>query len=398
MEQIEIRPIQGRDELDACFDLWATVFPENRAFFQQRLDYDPNYTEETTWIAKVNGELAAAVQLFLYETSLDGCILKVGGIGNVATLPAYRGRSLTQLILQRQSMWMKRKGIDLSLLFTGINPFYEKVGWDTVLHTSYNLETSKALSFISAKKGMEPSYTIEPFEPHQLDQVNAIYESFSPLYFGPAIRTADYWEGQLNWLKEAPEEFQVALEEQQVVAYLRVKKGRDAGLEITEACYKPGHESACLALVEDVLLKKNEVKQLKAELPKSHALTSFFIEGGAECRDESYAMWKIMDLTALFTKLKEVFFKRLQAASLERNVGIPSPLLIQSGGQEVLLHLRHDSVEVQDPEEHLTYQGFYKRKPVELLSDLINGSPFEEPIIKTLFPNREAAFWKTDTF
>lgn len=398
MEQIEIRPIQGRDELDACFDLWATVFPENRAFFQQHLDYDPNYTEETTWIAKVNGELAAAVQLFPYETLLDGCILKVGGIGSVATLPAYRGRSLTQLILQRQTKWMKRKGFDLSLLFTGINPFYEKVGWDTVLHTSYNLETSKVHPFISAKRGRGPCYTIEPFEPHRLEQVKAIYESFSPLYFGPAIRTPDYWEGQMNWLKEKPEEFQVALENQQVVAYLRVKEGRDLCLEITEACYKPGHESACLALVEDVLMKKPEVKHLKAALPKSHALTSFLIEGGAEPGEESYAMWKIVDLSALFSKLKEVFLKRLQASSLKRDVEIPTPLLIQSGGQEVLLLLRHDSVEVQEPGEHLTYQGFYKRKPAELLSDLINGSPIEEPIIKTLFPNREAAFWRTDTF
>ncbi|HET6872234.1 MAG TPA: hypothetical protein VFH42_04515, partial [Sporolactobacillaceae bacterium] len=256
----------------------------------------------------------------------------------------------------------------------------------------------KALPFISAKKGTGPSYTIEPFEPHRLEQVKAIYESFSPLYFGPAIRTPDYWEGQLNWLKEKPGEFQVALEDQQVVAYLRVKEGRDLCLEITEACYNPGHESACLALVEDVLMKKPGVKHLKAALPKSHALTSFFIEGGAERREESYAMWKIVDLSALFTKLKKVFFKRLQASSMERDVGISSPLLIQSGDQEVLLHLRHDSVEVLEPEEHLTYQGFYKRKPAELLSDLINGSPIEEPIIKTLFPNREAAFWRTDTF
>jgi predicted acetyltransferase len=397
LERIEIRPIQNRDELEVCIDLWATVFPENQAFFQERLDFDPSYSEETTWLAKVNEKIVAAVQIFPYYTSLDGLRLKVGGIGNVATLPEYRGRSLTQLILQRQSEWMARNGYDLSLLFTGINQFYEKVGWETVPHTSYTLDAQKGLKVVQTILGLEPSYTVKPYEPIFLDQIKEVHESFITSYFGPTIRTPDYWTGQLKWLNEEPGEFLVALDKDQAVAYLRVKK-RDATIEITEGCYKAEHESALFSLVEEVLIKEPDCKRLRGAVPRNHALYSFFVEAGAEAAEETYAMWKILNVPLLFTKLREVFSKRLQEHPLEAVHALQSPILIQSGGKEILLKINNGFVDVQPPTDILKYQLLYKRKPADLLSDLINGVPSDHPTIKTLFPLNDYLFWKTDSF
>jgi predicted acetyltransferase len=71
------------------------------------LDYDKAYSMETTWVALVNGVVAAAIQIFPFQIRWGSVELKVGGIGNVATLPEYRSRGLAQQILHRQSSFMK---------------------------------------------------------------------------------------------------------------------------------------------------------------------------------------------------------------------------------------------------------------------------------------------------
>ncbi|MDA8206843.1 MAG: GNAT family N-acetyltransferase, partial [Thermaerobacter sp.] len=82
---IEVRQIVNRTELEQCYDIWGSVFPEERAFFQERLDYDRSYQLETTWIAAVDGVIASAMQIFPYVARYGIAQLRVGGIGSVAT-------------------------------------------------------------------------------------------------------------------------------------------------------------------------------------------------------------------------------------------------------------------------------------------------------------------------
>jgi len=65
LEKIEVRAVRSKDELNEAYDLWGEVFPEDRSFFQERLDFDNSYDLNTTWIAKVNGDVAASVQFSL---------------------------------------------------------------------------------------------------------------------------------------------------------------------------------------------------------------------------------------------------------------------------------------------------------------------------------------------
>ncbi|MEK3724683.1 GNAT family N-acetyltransferase [Paenibacillus sp. FSL H8-0034] len=129
METIHIRTIHSRKELEQIYDVWDTVLPRGKSFFQERLEYDNAYSTDTTWIAVIDGVIAAAVQLFTLRIRFGSLELKLGGIGNVSTLPEYRKRGLAQRILRRQSEFMKQNGYDLSLLNTNIQSFYEQVGW-----------------------------------------------------------------------------------------------------------------------------------------------------------------------------------------------------------------------------------------------------------------------------
>lgn len=118
METIDIRPVVTQNEFERACELWGTVFPEDRSFFQDRLVHDTSYHMDTTWIASVDGTIASAMQIFPYRMRWGSAELKAGGIGNVATLPQYRSRGLAQLLLRRQSEYMASHGYDLSLLFT----------------------------------------------------------------------------------------------------------------------------------------------------------------------------------------------------------------------------------------------------------------------------------------
>ncbi|GMA65180.1 GNAT family N-acetyltransferase [Alicyclobacillus fastidiosus] len=111
MQRVEIRQVRHRHELEASFDLWGLVFSnESREFFQERLDFDTHYADETTWIAKVDGVIASAIQIFPYRARLENLELLVGGIGSVATHPEYRGRGLAQEIYTLKSTGCRKVG------------------------------------------------------------------------------------------------------------------------------------------------------------------------------------------------------------------------------------------------------------------------------------------------
>ena len=53
----------------------------------------------------------------------------MGGIANVATLPEFRGKGYSTACLKQTIAVMEGDAMDFSLLFTGINGYYERQGY-----------------------------------------------------------------------------------------------------------------------------------------------------------------------------------------------------------------------------------------------------------------------------
>jgi len=119
------------DERAACLDLWCTVWPgENspayfRRYFYGDIDWLPYYTQ----IAEIDGQIVSAVHICRRVVACGDLKLTMGGIANVATAPAFRGKGYSTACLRRAIAVMEADALDFSLLFTGINAFYAREGF-----------------------------------------------------------------------------------------------------------------------------------------------------------------------------------------------------------------------------------------------------------------------------
>jgi predicted acetyltransferase len=386
LETIEIRPINQDKELDEALDLWSEVFPKSRAFFEQRIRLDPECSRETTWIARVNGRLAGAVQIFPLLLSYNGLVLKCGGIGNVAALPQFRGKHLIRTILNHQTEWMAHHDYDLSLLFTGINSFYEKEGWHT-------FRVNRLLLDVDELPEIEVSshYKIRDFEEHDLKQVQHVYKVFHDSQVGSVVRSDEYWRGQVKWRQERNEKFLNAFGGDTLVAYLRYEVTFEGRAELVECCCLPGHENAALSLVNRIKTIGANVQSLCVQFSEQHFLQKLFKKWGARTEEYSGTMWKVVRFREFCKKIQPVLSKRCNP------IGDAS-IFVRSGTEKAVFHLADGAVAIETPGESLICQNLIERKPEDFIKDVLVGTSLDHEQYASLFPRTSYGFWQSDRF
>lgn len=77
-----------------------------------------------------NGRLFSHVNSREYSVRFDGTVQKMGGIGGVATLPAYRRSGAVRALMEDQLRDMYARGFGLSALYPFSNEFYRKFGYE----------------------------------------------------------------------------------------------------------------------------------------------------------------------------------------------------------------------------------------------------------------------------
>lgn len=402
METIEIRPALSPGELEQAYEIWGSVFPEGRSFFQDRLEYDTTYSLDTTWLALVNGTMAAAIQVFPYCMHWGSVELKVAGIGNVATLPLYRRRGLAQHILRRQCEHMRRQGYDLSMLFTGIHSFYEQLGWRAIPDKELVMEARALQHSVS----LEP-YRIRSFEDADLAQVSRMYNELNCRYIAPMVRTKTYWQDQANWHAVEPKRFLVAEDSGQLAAYLRYTIGKQNELIIVDCGYQAGAGGAAMALLGSALAAEKHVTVVRAELPAGHLLADHLLANGATLDTNDTKMWKFFSLTATLKKMVPELTRRVQQAEPERKTDMefPAVLLFCVGGEEVLIRVSEEAVEVLPMTDAIRYNVAFQFNDVEWMTLLLKGYGHLEnkkskgiSYLRTLFPELPYVFWGVDHY
>ncbi len=65
--------------------------------------------------------------------------MKVGGPGCVGTLPEYRNKGIGLIMVKHVTQILKEEGYDYSYIhFTGVAPWYEKLGYKTTIRWTKN--------------------------------------------------------------------------------------------------------------------------------------------------------------------------------------------------------------------------------------------------------------------
>ena len=85
-----------------------------------------------TFLGFQGGELVAYFNLVDRVVRIDDAPVRVGGVNNMVTLPAHRGRGhASRLLREAQPKWFDPMGFEAGLLLCadGLVPFYERLGW-----------------------------------------------------------------------------------------------------------------------------------------------------------------------------------------------------------------------------------------------------------------------------
>lgn len=396
-DQIEIRSIANRAELESVYDILGNAFPVGRDFFQMRLDHDSAYDCSTTWIALQQEAIASTIQVFPLNIRVEDTEVKVGGIGSVATVPEYQGKGYCKQMLHRLTEWMEQQEYDLSLLFAIITPFYEKSGWSTFPQTLYELNKA------NIKVNSSSNYDIRPFDPTHMDDISNIYKQFNETRTCTVIRPEAHWKDRLQFPKWKASTCFLAIRNGVAVAYGHIsEQTEDGAAYLEELGYLKGEESAVVPLFHALVEQRPEVSRILAYLPEDHHLTEKLTSWGAEKKTKRYMMWKIIRLQPLLAKLAALFQKRLQ--NNKAYAGKSLQIRLDCAGQEAYIHYLDGQISIEaDPRQGIEYSKItltQEELTILLFQGCDNSNPeaLHDPVLGALFPKQNPVFYNLDRF
>lgn len=258
--------------MPAVYDLLDICFATPREYFIDQTEHDATYRFGQTRFIEIDGRVVSHVRVFDRRMLVRGVALPVGGVGSVATHPDYQGHGLATALLLDSIERMERAGYALSFLWTGLAPFYERLGWRVVLQAIYTVQAEEAARLPTAA-----TVSVRPFANADLSAVARIYRHATEGSTGAIVRTLRYWRDHMTWVDDDPEGFLVAERRGQVVAYVRSTVEVGNHLRLLEGEALPGAESALNILLAELgrLAVRRGLRAVLGVIPEGHPLSQF---------------------------------------------------------------------------------------------------------------------------
>ncbi len=178
------------NELPALLELWTAVLNPDVSVFTSMYASVPG-VKRTTFVVECDGKIVSSVQLFILPIRDELCkAVPVGAIANVSTLPEYRSRGFAKKLLAMAYDDMKAAGCAWSFLFTGIMPFYEKLGWRQIHRTFLGVN-------IGTKADTDSHSDVILQDPPDLERLHMLSES-------SFVSALTQIRGDLDWKHKIP--------------------------------------------------------------------------------------------------------------------------------------------------------------------------------------------------
>jgi len=239
------------NELPEVYKIVGKAFEKPAAYFKNFVEMNPYYKGDDFFIAKIDGKIVSAIQVLLREVYFNKERMLIGGIGQVATLPEYRGRGLAGKLLTACLEYMKKNKVDYSLLFAGPVPLYEKYGWKELPVKTLSLN----VEYIKTSK-LKNKYVVKQYRKNNNYQLFNVHNFYIKNFNSCVIRNTLYWNTYHDKFKAKDSKiFILEDNNKNTVAYLSVNKDGDK-LNIMEyGAYDINNEDFFNILLEFVLNK-----------------------------------------------------------------------------------------------------------------------------------------------
>ena len=211
-------------EVDEWLDHLTASFAHKgtpRAYFQRHLTLDPALDWAGILVLRLPSpptppRCVSSIRVFLRPIYIDGQPTMLGGIGEVSTQPAHRGRGYAEACLTAGLAYLASLGIHLSSLHTSNVPhYYHRLGWRRVERVHAVLPLPPSLT-AAAPSIPQPSLTptptstsltpciapltpsdLSPPSPHPHRAVLHLRLLRAPLQW-PVHRSSEYWQ---SWVR-----------------------------------------------------------------------------------------------------------------------------------------------------------------------------------------------------
>ncbi len=225
-----------RREFGKLLDFYSKVFRKTpRRYFESRLYSDPCIRDGDVKVVEEEGQIVSSVMFYRRKMWWSGRKIPFAGIANVATLPEWRGRGLSSLLMEKVLEQVREEGFAAALLFTSINSFYERFGFFTIPCFTATFEV---------KGRPDEPWKVREFSTRDLLKVAQLYTWFNHKLRGPVVREAPYWEACL-FFSEPGEIFLLAEKQGSLSGFMRLVPGSEKG-QIWEFAFSSGEALAVL--------------------------------------------------------------------------------------------------------------------------------------------------------
>jgi len=325
-------------DLPAIYDLLELAFPEaSRALFVKQTEADSTFRLRHGRVAVIDDRVCGYVRIFARRMLVRGVPVPAGGIGSVATQPDVRGEGVASMLLRDAIEQMRREGMAVSFLFTGIAPLYERQGYRVVREPQVTANAAEAAAAASASL-----YDVRPAGDADVPRLLALYRAATAGTTGAVVRTRRTWRDAAQSLGEADGDAFVAARHGRTVAYIRTRC-RSYGHQVLELEHLRGHEGAVMPLVAAAgRIARAHGEPLVALVPDGHqlAIALLAIPSTTVTTDVRFPMMmRVLSLEALCGALLPWLSTRA--------AGHPGPafrLKLNAPGESAVLDVRARSV------------------------------------------------------
>lgn len=327
-----IKKVTDKKDIEKVHELGSYAFnmehtEEQKQAYIEKNKFIDNYVDE------VDGEVLSQIVSYPFEVTIKGQVMKMSGIGDVASYPETRGSGGIRNIFSTIFKDLHENGTELSYLAPFSQPFYRKFGYETVFD-SEEIRIPKAVitQIKPEKKGKIKRVKWEDEETKAI--LKEIYRDTLEKVHGSVIRE-DYWWHYTMIKKQK----RVAIcydDNNMPQGYLIYGLVGASEFQIFEMAYR--NSFALRKLMSFVSSHSGSFNEfVSTNLPDKAVLELFTEISGITRKTYSYMMVKIANFKQFIEKypFKEVeketdFYVEIQDDSCEWNNGI-FHLVIKNG-------------------------------------------------------------------
>ncbi|MDT2814850.1 GNAT family N-acetyltransferase [Vagococcus carniphilus] len=185
-----IKKVTDRKYLEQIHELGSYAFNSNHTKEQRDIYLKKNESIDN-YVDEVDGQVISQVVSYPYQVTINGQVMGMSGIGDVATYPEARGTGSIRLLFEAIFNDLHEKGTELSYLAPFSQTFYRKFGYENIFdYDEIRIPKETIVQIKPEKTGSIKRVSWENKEAQET--IKELYRKTLGTHNGSLVRE-DYW-------------------------------------------------------------------------------------------------------------------------------------------------------------------------------------------------------------